>query len=71
MHGKALASLAYSTKGLDRVTGYVLPIARDASGTRWQTGAWFLRRERCSSAARGLPNGHAASARFAALGRTC
>ena len=33
--------------GLDRVAGYVLPIARNATGTHWQTGAWFLRRERC------------------------
>jgi len=33
--------------GLERAIGYVLPIARDASGTHWQTGAWFLRRERC------------------------
>ncbi len=34
-------------KGLDSVTGHVLPIARDATGTYWQTGAWLLRRERC------------------------
>src|SRR6202023_785197 len=34
-------------QGLDSVTGHVLPIARDATGTHWQTGAWFLRRERC------------------------
>ncbi len=27
--------------------GYVLPVARDALGTRWETGAWFLRDERC------------------------
>jgi uncharacterized protein (DUF2126 family)/transglutaminase-like putative cysteine protease len=33
--------------GLEHATGSVLPIARDASGTHWQTGAWFLRRERC------------------------
>jgi len=33
--------------GLEHAIGYVLPIARDASGTHWQTGAWFLRRERC------------------------
>src|SRR6266436_8030277 len=33
--------------GLDSVTGYVLPIARDAAGTHWETGAWVLRRERC------------------------
>ena len=34
-------------RGLDRAVGYVLPIGRDASGTLWQTGSWFLRRERC------------------------
>ena len=34
-------------KGFDSVAGYVLPIARDAAGTCWQTGAWFQRRERC------------------------
>jgi uncharacterized protein (DUF2126 family) len=34
-------------KGLNSVTGYVMPIARDAANTHWQTGAWFLRRERC------------------------
>jgi uncharacterized protein (DUF2126 family) len=33
--------------GLDRVAGHVLPIARDAAGTRWQSGSWFLRPERC------------------------
>jgi len=35
------------TYGLDRAVGHVLPIARDDSGTRWQTGSWFLRTERC------------------------
>jgi len=34
-------------KGFERVAGYVLPIARDAADAHWQTGAWFLRRERC------------------------
>jgi uncharacterized protein (DUF2126 family) len=34
-------------QGLDEVVGYVLPVARDASDTQWQTGPWFLRRERC------------------------
>jgi uncharacterized protein (DUF2126 family) len=33
--------------GLDRVAGHVLPIARDALGTRWRSGSWFLRPERC------------------------
>src|ERR1700721_2449036 len=34
-------------KGRGAVTGYVLPIARDTANTQWQSGAWFLRRERC------------------------
>ena len=34
-------------QGLDTVVGHVLPVSRDVSGKRWQTGAWFLRRERC------------------------
>jgi uncharacterized protein (DUF2126 family) len=34
-------------KGFEGGAGHVLPIARDAAGTHWQTGAWFLRRERC------------------------
>ncbi|MFI4914095.1 MAG: DUF2126 domain-containing protein [Steroidobacterales bacterium] len=35
------------SEGLERVAGHVLPIGRDASGTRWQSGPWFLRAERC------------------------
>jgi uncharacterized protein (DUF2126 family)/transglutaminase-like putative cysteine protease len=27
--------------------GYVLPIARPSDGASWQSGRWFLRRERC------------------------
>jgi uncharacterized protein (DUF2126 family)/transglutaminase-like putative cysteine protease len=34
-------------QGLDSAVGHVLPVARDATGARWQTGPWFLRRERC------------------------
>jgi uncharacterized protein (DUF2126 family) len=39
------------TQGLDRVVGYVLPLARAAAsptlaGLPWQTGPWFLRDER-------------------------
>jgi len=34
-------------QGLDAVIGHVLPIARTADGSRWQTGPWFLRSERC------------------------
>jgi uncharacterized protein (DUF2126 family)/transglutaminase-like putative cysteine protease len=34
-------------QGLDKAVGHVLPIARNADGTRWQTGPWFLRGERC------------------------
>ena len=35
------------SQGLDKVVGHVFPIGRHASGTRWQTGPWFLRSERC------------------------
>jgi uncharacterized protein (DUF2126 family) len=34
-------------RGLDATIGHVLPIARTADGSRWQSGAWFLRSERC------------------------
>jgi uncharacterized protein (DUF2126 family) len=34
-------------RGLDRPAGYVFPVSRDQAGTRWQTGPWFLRQERC------------------------
>ena len=34
-------------QGLDAAVGYVFPIARTADGRRWETGPWFLRRERC------------------------
>ena len=34
-------------QGLDSPVGYVFPIARNARGTQWQSGSWFLRRERC------------------------
>jgi uncharacterized protein (DUF2126 family)/transglutaminase-like putative cysteine protease len=34
-------------QGLERVIGQVLPIARSADERQWQTGSWFLRRERC------------------------
>jgi uncharacterized protein (DUF2126 family)/transglutaminase-like putative cysteine protease len=33
--------------GLERAVGYVLPVGRDPLNTQWQTGAWFLRDERC------------------------
>jgi uncharacterized protein (DUF2126 family)/transglutaminase-like putative cysteine protease len=35
------------SQGLDRVAGHVLPLSRDAAGTSWQSGQWFLRDERC------------------------
>ena len=35
------------SQGLDHVAGHVLPLARDASGQRWQSGSWLLRAERC------------------------
>ncbi len=34
-------------QGLDAVIGHVLPVARTDDGSRWQTGPWFLRSERC------------------------
>ena len=34
-------------QGLEQSAGYVLPIARSAAGSRWQSGPWFLRDERC------------------------
>ncbi len=34
-------------QGLDTIIGHVLPVARTADGSRWQTGPWFLRSERC------------------------
>ena len=33
--------------GLAEVVGHVLPVARNPHGDAWQTGSWFLRRERC------------------------
>lgn len=35
------------TKGLDKVAGHILPIARRPDGRGWQSGQWFLRSERC------------------------
>ncbi len=42
------------TQGLEKVVGHVLPVARDAAESRdppapsrWKTGPWFLRAERC------------------------
>jgi uncharacterized protein (DUF2126 family) len=36
------------TQGLDKVVGHVLPVGRDTTDpTRWATGRWFLRDERC------------------------
>ena len=35
-------------QGLDKIAGYVLPVARgDAGEARWRSGVWFLRDERC------------------------
>ena len=34
-------------QGLSRVIGNVLPVARSADGSRWETGSWFLRSEHC------------------------
>ncbi len=35
------------TRGLGSVAGHALPIQRAKDGSRWQTGPWFLRTERC------------------------
>ena len=35
------------SEGLTNIVGHVLPIGRNAAGTRWQSGPWFLRAERC------------------------
>jgi uncharacterized protein (DUF2126 family) len=35
------------TRGLDKVTGHVLPVARNPATGAWQSGSWFLRSERC------------------------
>jgi len=34
-------------RGLGRVAGFVLPLARALDGVRWESGPWLLRRERC------------------------
>ncbi len=44
--------------GLNTVVGHVLPITRDPSGQRWQSGRWFLRRERCYLAPGDSPIGY-------------
>ena len=33
--------------GLDTAVGHVLPVARNSMNTAWQSGAWFMRAERC------------------------
>ncbi len=34
-------------QGLDEIIGHVLPIARSADDSRWYSGSWLLRSERC------------------------
>jgi uncharacterized protein (DUF2126 family)/transglutaminase-like putative cysteine protease len=34
-------------QGLDTPVGYVLPVTKENASGQWQTGPWFLRRERC------------------------
>ncbi|WP_010487607.1 transglutaminase family protein [Pseudomonas sp. S9] len=34
-------------QGLDKIIGHVLPLARNAAETEWQTGSWQLRDEHC------------------------
>ncbi len=35
------------TRGLERIAGYVMPLAHDPGSPHWKTGPWFLRSERC------------------------
>jgi uncharacterized protein (DUF2126 family) len=35
------------SRGLERVAGHVLPLARNLAGTAWQSSYWFLREARC------------------------
>ncbi|MCC6077009.1 DUF2126 domain-containing protein [Pseudomonas sp. GCM10022188] len=34
-------------QGLEQVVGHILPLARSVDGSRWESGAWFLRDEHC------------------------
>ncbi|MDP5241181.1 transglutaminase family protein [Uliginosibacterium sp. 31-16] len=34
-------------QGLDKIVGWVLPLARDAAGKIWQSSPWFMREGRC------------------------
>ncbi len=46
-HERARLGRVFS-RGLDAVTGCVLPVARaEGAGPRWRSGQWFLRAERC------------------------
>ncbi len=55
-------------QGLDAAVGYVFPIGRTADGRRWETGPWFLRRERCYLIPGDSPVGLPSAARFDAVG---
>jgi uncharacterized protein (DUF2126 family) len=35
------------SEGLDKIAGHVLPLTRGPGNSRWQSGNWFLRSERC------------------------
>jgi uncharacterized protein (DUF2126 family)/transglutaminase-like putative cysteine protease len=35
------------SQGLEKIVGYVMPVARAPGTRRWQSGPWFLRDERC------------------------
>jgi uncharacterized protein (DUF2126 family) len=35
------------SQGLERISGHVLPLAREPGAARWQSGPWFLRPQRC------------------------
>ncbi|WP_336365512.1 transglutaminase family protein [Marinobacter sp. C2H3] len=49
---------AIYSRGLDRPTGYVLPIAVAEDDDGWVTGPWFLRSERCYLVPGGSPMGY-------------
>ncbi len=51
--------------GLDSIIGHVLLIARNAAG--WETGAWFLRTERCYLDSRRLADRLSPAGGFATL----
>ena len=66
--GAGAAGAKVFEQGLDAVIGHVLPVTRDEDGASWQTGPWFLRRERCYLIPGDSPVGYRLPLRIAALG---